>query len=94
MNFATFQLSLQNNVPPAGVSVYLAALWYDANSEWHQAHAMVDQLDDSMACRVHAYLHRKEGDQGNAAYWYRRAGIPQAQLSLQKEWELLVKALL
>jgi hypothetical protein len=25
---------------------------------------------------VHAYLHRVEGDLGNAAYWYSRAGKP------------------
>jgi hypothetical protein len=25
---------------------------------------------------VHAYFHRKQGDQGNAVYWYGRAGMP------------------
>ena len=28
---------------------------------------------------VHAYLHRKEGDAGNAGYWYTRAGQPVAR---------------
>ena len=26
------------------------------------------------AARVHAYLHRKEGDQDNAGYWYGHGG--------------------
>jgi hypothetical protein len=43
---------------------------------------------------VHAYLHRKEGDAGNAAYWYRRAGKPVCRSSLDDEWEALASALL
>ena len=43
---------------------------------------------------VHAYLHRKEGDQGNAGYWYDRAGRPFCKESLQAEWETLVSELL
>ena len=43
---------------------------------------------------VHAYLHRKEGDQGNAAYWYRRAGKPVCREPLDEEWLGTVEALL
>jgi hypothetical protein len=46
---------------------------------------------------VHAYLHRKEGDSGNAAYWYRRAGRQSQGLavgSLEAEWEQIVTTLL
>ncbi len=43
---------------------------------------------------VHAYLHRKEGDQGNAVYWYNRAGKPTCREPLDKEWVSIVKALL
>lgn len=43
--------------------------------------------------RVHAYLHRKEGDPSNAAYWYRRAGIGPFTGSLAEEWETLVRSL-
>ena len=43
---------------------------------------------------MHAYLHRKEGDLSNAAYWYRRAGQPVAIGPLDSEWEQLCRALL
>jgi len=43
---------------------------------------------------VHAYLHRKEGDEGNARYWYRRANVTPAAGSLDVEWRAIVDALL
>jgi hypothetical protein len=43
---------------------------------------------------VHAYLHRKEGDLGNAGYWYRRAGQPVATTTLADEWAEIVTTLL
>ena len=48
----------------------------------------------SRAAWVHAYLHRKEGDSSNAAYWYRRAGKDLPQTSLEHEWREITKALL
>lgn len=94
MQFETFTASIHNNNMPAGLSVYLQSLWYDGKDDWHKAHALVDSLNDSTACWVHAYLHRKEGDIGNADYWYRRAGKTRPSVSLQQEWETIVKALL
>lgn len=94
MNFESFQQSLAQQEPPQGLSVYLKALWYDGHGDWHSAHGMVDDLEDSTACWVHAYLHRKEGDIGNAGYWYSRAGKKPAAIQLQQEWESIVKALL
>jgi hypothetical protein len=43
---------------------------------------------------VHAYLHRVEGDEGNAGYWYRRAGKPHAKHPLDAEWAEIAGALL
>jgi hypothetical protein len=40
------------------------------------------------------YLHRKEGDQGNAAYWYNRAGKPVCREPLDAEGQSIAKALL
>jgi hypothetical protein len=44
---------------------------------------------------VHAYLHRKEGDLGNAGYWYARAGkaMPGAEVTLAAEWEQIARDL-
>jgi hypothetical protein len=85
-----FKASLEVNQPPNDLSVQLKSLWYDAKGDWHQAHAQVDHLNDRQSAWVHAYLHRKEGDIGNANYWYRKAGQAPANLFLQAEWEQLV----
>ncbi len=81
-------------MPPADIPVYLAALWYDARGDWDRAHGLVDSLEDDTACWVHAYLHRKEGDIGNADYWYRKAHKSRPAVGLKEEWEAIVKALL
>lgn len=43
--------------------------------EWQAAHALV-QPDETgeLACWLHACLHKIEGDEANARYWYRRSG--------------------
>lgn len=89
-----FKASLNSEQPGSGLSVQLKGLWYDGKGDWHQAHAQVDHLDDQASAWVHAYLHRKEGDIGNADYWYRRARKIRPDVSLQEEWEQLVLQLL
>lgn len=69
----------------------LHALWLDGKGLWEKAHDKVDQLPGKSAARVHAYLHRKEGDLWNADYWYRRAGETRPDTSLDQEWEELVR---
>ncbi|REG91434.1 hypothetical protein [Algoriphagus antarcticus] len=64
----------------------LLALWYDGNGDWEKAHDQVDGLDGKDAARIHAYLHRKEDDQWNADYWYRRAGEGRPDFTLEEEW--------
>jgi hypothetical protein len=94
MLFDIFQQSVQAKLMPENISVYLQAMWQDATGNWNAAHHLVDHLEDAHACRVHAYLHRKEGDLWNADYWYRKAGKKRPELSLQQEWDDIVKALL
>lgn len=65
------------------------ALKLDRSGDWEAAHELVDQLQSREAAAVHAYLHRKEGDQWNADYWYRQAGKTSFQGSLEDEWEQL-----
>ena len=74
--------------------ILLRALWYDARGDWHRAHTIAQDVDDAGGAWVHAYLHRKEGDLGNAGYWYERAGRDVASDPLDAEWERIAAALL
>ena len=77
--------------PPAGLSVPLTALWWDAKGNWARAHELVDSLETPEGMAVHAYLHRKEGASCNADYWYTRAGRTFHRPTLEEEWTALVE---
>lgn len=79
---------------PGGVCDELVALWQDAQGDWDGAHATVQHLETPAAAWVHAYLHRREGDQSNARYWYTRAAKPPSRLSLDDEWVEIAHELL
>jgi hypothetical protein len=93
MTIEEFSATVSSSAPPA-VGPLLRALWHDARGEWEDAHRIAQDVDDKDGAWVHAYLHRKEGDLGNAAYWYRRAGQPVTSDSLEAEWIRIVTALL
>ena len=94
MQYQDFINSLEAQSCPAGADAYLQALWFDARGNWQKAHQIVQDIEDATAARIHAYLHRKEGDDWNAKYWYRQAGTEfPAGLSLQQEWDMLVRQL-
>lgn len=93
MTFAEFESSIASGSAP-DVPALLLALWHDARGAWHRAHSIAQDMDDADAALVHAYLHRKEGDLGNAAYWYRRAHRPVATDALDAEWARIVGELL
>jgi hypothetical protein len=94
MEIDEFRNSLGASAPPAGLDQALEGLWWDAKGDWDRAHACAQDQDDARGAWVHAYLHRKEGDQGNAGYWYRRAGRPHASSTLDEEWSAIATALL
>lgn len=77
-----------------GLSTVLKALWYEAKGNWQHAHELVMDDERGDGAWVHAYLHRKEGDQWNAEYWYKRARKPVYHGALDQEWEDLVVELL
>jgi hypothetical protein len=89
-----FNKSLSGNAPPSGLSPVLSALWWEKKGDWDVAHRIVMDDDGRDAAWVHAYLHRVEGDLGNAAYWYRRAGRPAHKGALDAEWTAMVAGLL
>jgi len=81
--------------PQANWNPAVRALWYEAQGDWTTAHEQVQDDDSADAAWVHAFLHRVEGDQFNAAYWYRRAGrsVPAKTVAFRDEWAQLVWAL-
>jgi hypothetical protein len=85
---------LQSLKQPPVTSKLLAALWHDAQGNWHKAHELAQDIETADAAWVHAYLHRKEGDGSNARYWYRQGGKKFPEQSLQEEWEEMVTELL
>jgi len=94
MTFQEFKDSVNQSRPPENIKDKLVALWYDANGNWTKAHQMVQETNGFEGDWIHAYLHRKEGDLSNASYWYSRVGKNRPNISLEKEWEDLVKNIL
>ncbi len=93
MNAEAFLKTLGEQAPPSGLPPALEALWWDAKGGWARAHGLVDELETPEAMAVHAYLHRKEGEDGNAEYWYKRSGKGFYRPSLESEWSALVEGL-
>lgn len=91
MTLEEFRQTLSASTPPDGVGDLLHSLWYDGKGDWEKAHNIAQDIDNTEGSWVHAYLHRKEGDEWNAGYWYRRAGKPFCNGSLDTEWNQLVK---
>lgn len=94
MTIAEFRASLTQKEPPRDLSVPLTALWWDARGDWARAHGMVDDLSTPEGMAVHAYLHRKEGVEWNADYWYSCAGRQFHRPTLEAEWQALAEGLL
>ena len=93
MQIDEFRALLPLDAPPASLPATLAALWWDAKGDWARAHDLVDSLETPDGMAVHAYLHRKEGQEGNANYWYDRAGRRFHRPDLDAEWQALVEGL-
>jgi hypothetical protein len=93
MTLNEFRAALSAAAPPQDVSPLLRALWLDAHGDWAGAHAIAQDVDTAFGAWVHAYLHRKEGDEGNAAYWYRRARRAICAAPLEDEWQEIARAL-
>lgn len=70
-------------------SDHARALELVREGDWDAAHRTVQELDDELACLIHGYLHRIEGDLSNAAYWYRRANTSMPDNTLDEEHERL-----
>ncbi len=81
--------TVQEDIPPL-----LQALLLEAAGDWKSAHSIAQNDPGKDGSWVHAYLHRVEGDKGNATYWYRSAGKKFPELSPLEEWEYIAMSLL
>lgn len=91
MTLETFKKSIDDGIIPNNLNPVQQALWHDGAGDWYTAHSLIDNLEEKDAAHVHAYLHRKEGDQWNANYWYGKAGQPRHLGALTEEWLSLVR---
>ncbi|HEY6255009.1 MAG TPA: hypothetical protein VIY51_04365 [Xanthobacteraceae bacterium] len=94
MTLAELKRSVSKGKPPAGLAPALAALWWEAKGDWERAHALIMDEGGKDCAWVHAYLHRREGDLGNARYWYGKAGKAAPSGPLRTEWDRIAQALL
>jgi hypothetical protein len=94
VKMAEFRASLSRAAPAPELETPVAALWWAARGKWDVAHRLVQDESSADAAWVHAYLHRVEGDLGNAGYWYRRAARTAASGPLEAEWDEIAAMLL
>jgi hypothetical protein len=90
----SFIRSLDGGNPPSGASRMLRAVWHGLHGDWDAAHELAQAQDDAEGAWVHAWLHRIEGDLGNAEYWYRRAGRPVCRYGTRDEGLEIARLLL
>lgn len=89
MSYEEFLANMEAGHPPD--HAILLALFLDGRGHWDEAHDIVNEMTNLEGERIHAYLHRKEGDLWNARYWYHRIGLEVPDISLEEEWEQLVR---
>ena len=51
----------------------LQAVKLAIQNDWDDAHNIVQDFSDPIACWIHAVLHKIEGDAWNSRYWYARS---------------------
>ena len=92
----SFEEFLAAPEPPEETGAPLRALWHDARGAWDRAHELAQGDSGRAAAWVHAYLHRREGDEANAGYWYARAGRkpPVKSVTLEAERAAMGRELL
>jgi hypothetical protein len=91
MNIEAFKNTLNNPEPPSHFSDLQQGLWYAAKGDWDAAHNIAQEHEGTKDFdHLHAHLHRVEGDDWNAGYWYRRAGVSLSTKSLSEELDELI----
>ncbi|MBT6273825.1 MAG: hypothetical protein HOI95_06805 [Chromatiales bacterium] len=94
MTLDDFERSLEGQAPPTDATAPLTALWLERKGDWSAAHTVVQDDESVESAWVHAYLHRVEGDLGNAKYWYGRAQRTPSDQAVADEWRSIAAALM
>lgn len=86
----------QDDQPAPDLPPELKAMWLARKGRWHEAHDLCQEIPGAVGSWIHAWLHRQEGDYGNACYWYANAGkpAPAADAPLEEEWFAIAGALI
>lgn len=81
--------------PPEELNEELKSLWLAKKGRWHESHDIAQDISTKMGSWIHALLHSIEGDHGNAAYWYSKAGESAIETEdIDREWQRIVKSAL
>jgi len=94
MKYDEFIVMREKGTIPDDIPMLLQALLLDGVGDWDSAHKIAQNVFTKDGSWVHAYLHRKEGDRSNAAYWYSNAGRRMPESMLEEEWEEISRELL
>lgn len=92
MTYEEFKASLKSATPPEELSGVQAGLWQIAKGDWEAAHTIAQGHEGERGFDyLHAYLHRVEGDDRNANYWYSRAGEKMPDATIEEELDQLIR---
>ena len=94
MHLEEFIQSIKEESPPEGLSEPLEAMWHAHKGDWERAHNIAQSISSELGSWIHAYLHRVEGDLGNAGYWYRRSNRPSHSGSTDAEADEIINSIL
>ena len=92
MQYEDFIKLTKESEPSDKLAEIHLAIWYAVKDNWDMAHKIVQDINTKTASWIHAYLHRVEGDIGNAQYWYNRAKKESSSESFETELNDIIKS--
>ena len=92
MKYNDFIKLTRESKPSDELSGIHLALWYAAKDNWDMAHNITQDINTELASWIHAYLHRVEGDIGNADYWYNCARKKPFSKSFKAELDDIIRS--
>lgn len=91
MSLIEFQAAIDQNLVPAEFTDLEKTLWFAKKNNWEEAHRIcVAYENEPKFDRIHAFLHRQEGDKFNAKWWYNKLKINIPTVSLEEELEEII----